>query len=269
MIVDKLRMPLFLIALVLIVAVVLVEAGSSHFLTSAGPNPSAVPDAAFDQLFRDNPDQAAAIREDFRRPFQAQTAEAPPGTAIPYLVMLDGLLLFGVLIMAGSFVLSDRVQGRLQGIVTLIVSILILILAFFRIFKTLIELMIMVSLFVSVPFGTIAYLAIWGDFDRSTAMGLLSLLMLLKLLFVGFLVFAHQRFLQNKGLVLLIITSLVANLIVAFLIALVPTILDSITDAIGGIIVAVLALIWAIFFLIGSIISVIKAIRLDRAFKSS
>ena len=41
--------------------------------------------------------------------------------------------------------------------------------------------------------------------------------MLLKIGFVAFLRSAHQRFLQNKGLMLIIIMTLMANLIVSFL----------------------------------------------------
>ena len=67
--------------------------------------------------------------------------------------------------------------------------------------------------------------------------------------------------LQNKGLVLLILTSFLGNLIISFLHNFVPIILVSITDALGGIVVAILAVIWAIFFMIFAIISIVKAIH--------
>jgi hypothetical protein len=60
----------------------------------------------------------------------------------------------------------------------------------------------------------------------------------------------------------IVITSLVAGVIVSFLHGLVPTILVSITDAIAAIIVAILAALWAVFFLIGSIPSIVKTIKL-------
>ena len=44
-----------------------------------------------------------------------------------------------------------------------------------------------------------------------------------------------------------------------------PIILVSITDALAAIIVGILALIWAITMLIGSLIAVIRALRVDRA----
>ncbi len=89
--------------------------------------------------------------------------------------------------------------------------------------------------------------------------------MIFKLAFAILLVFAHQRFLQNKGLVLIILTSLLATIIVSFLHGLVPRFLVSITDDIAAIVVAILAAIWALFFLIGSIPSIIKVLRVDRA----
>jgi hypothetical protein len=84
--------------------------------------------------------------------------------------------------------------------------------------------------------------------------------MMLKLAFAACLILAHQRFIQNKGLVLIILTSLAANIIVSFLHAIVPALLVSITDAIATIIVFVLVVLWAAFFLIGSIVAVAKAV---------
>jgi hypothetical protein len=119
----------------------------------------------------------------------------------------------------------------------------------------------MISLLLSVPFGTLAYLAIYGFFDRTAASIILSLTLLLKLGFGISLVVAQQRFLQNIGLIIIVILALVGNVLVSFLHGIVPIFLVSITDAIAAIIVAILALIWAILLLIGAIISIIKALR--------
>ena len=83
---------------------------------------------------------------------------------------------------------------------------------------------------------------------------------MLKLAFGVCLILAHQRLIQNKGLVLIILTSLAANIVVSFLHALVPAPLVSITDAIATIIVFILVVLWAAFFLIGSIVAVVKAV---------
>lgn len=126
-------------------------------------------------------------------------------------------------------------------------------------------LMLMVSLLMAVPFGTAIYFATYGTFDTGGARITLGMLMSLKLGFAACLLFAHQRFLQNKGLVLLILTSLLGNVIVSFLHGFVSGPLVSITDDIGAIIVAILAAIWALVFLLGSIPAIVKALRVDRA----
>lgn len=119
----------------------------------------------------------------------------------------------------------------------------------------------MVSLLFSAPFGTIAYLALFGFFPRGDAAVVPSLLMFLKLAFCLFMVLAQPRFLQNKGMVLLVLTSLLLNLMLAFLHGVVPGVLVSITDAIGAIIIAIVAIIWGVVLLIGAIPAVVKAVR--------
>jgi hypothetical protein len=97
------------------------------------------------------------------------------------------------------------------------------------------------------------YLAVYGFFNRGGAGITLGLLMTLKIAFGVCLVLAQQRFLQNRGLVLMVLTSFAATAIISFLHGLVPGFLVSITDAIGAIIVAIPAVIWAIFLLFGSL----------------
>src|SRR5437588_825720 len=80
------------------------------------------------------------------------------------------------------------------------------------IFVALALLILMISLLLSVPFGSLAYLALYGTFDAGSAIVVLSLIMFLKLAFAVCLVLSQPRFLQNKGLVLLVLTSLVANI---------------------------------------------------------
>ncbi len=187
--------------------------------------------------------------------------DGPPGRGIPYLALLDIILAYTILLVALPIVVPDRIQGKVQGIVTLVGSIVLLIVAFLLTLLALAALLLMVSLFLAVPFGTIAYLAAFGDFGTGRAAVLLSLLMVLKLAFCVFLVIAQQRFLQNKGLVLLVITSLVATIIVSFLHGLVPGELVSITDALAAIVVGIIAIVWAIVLLIGSIPAVLRAIK--------
>lgn len=231
---DSLRKPLFFIAFALLLLTVLIELGSTAVL-------GVVPSAEVD------PDLPT------------------PGYGIPYLALLDWLVLYTISLMGASLVIPERVHGRIQGIVTLVVSLLTLIGAIAMLFLAITLLALMVSLLLAVPFGTAIYLGTYGHFDRAAAAGTLSVIMLLKLAFAGFLVFSHQRFLQNKGLVAIVLCSLLATVIVSFLHGFFPRFLVSITDDIAAIVVAILAAIWAIFFLFGSIPAVIKALRVDRA----
>jgi VanZ family protein len=219
--VDSLRKPLFLVAVGLIFIVLLIELGSGLV---AG--------------------------------FGARAS----GIGIPYLALLDGLLAFTIGLIACSLLIPERAQGRIQGIATLIVSLIVIIVGIAQIFTAVGKLFLMLGLLLTPIFGVIAYLLIFAGFPRAEAAVSLSLLMTLKLFFAGFMVFAHQRFLQNKGLVLLTLSSFAATIIISFLHGFVPGFLASITDAIAGIVVAIIAVIWAIFFLVGSIISIVKAI---------
>lgn len=227
---DELRKPFLVIALVLILLVVIVEASSSLLLDLGTPG-------------------AASL--------DAKT----PGYGISYLAFLDTFVFYITLLIGLGMIIPERVQGRIQGIATVIVSFLGCLGTIFAIITCLVMLIIMVTLLLAPIFGTIAYLAIYGHFDRTGAAVTLSLIMMLKLGFVVCLLLAHQRFLQNKGLVLIVLTSLLANLIISFLHNFVPGILVSITDAIGAIIVGILAVIWAIVLLIFAIISIVKAIH--------
>ena len=203
---DDLRKPFFIVSLVCIALAVLVELGSIAIVSQHVPSAGAL--------------------------------DAPtPGRGIPTQALLDGLVLYATVIMGLALIIPERIQGRLQGIVTLVVAILLLLACIPVLFGELALLFLMIGLLFSPPFGTIAYLAAFGSFPVGTARATISLIMLLKVLFAVFLVLAHQRFLQNKGLMLIIIMSFVGTLVLGFLQGLVPGILVSITDDIGAIII--------------------------------
>jgi len=187
------------------------------------------------------------------------------GFGLRGLTLLEILLVFAILLVALSYIHLERIQGRLQGIVTFIVSILVAIASIVCIFAAFIQLMIMLALVMAAPFGTIIYVAVFGHFDRSGASHVLDAGMLLKLFFGGFLIAAQESYLKNKGLVFLILTSLLGTIIVSFLHNLVPILLVSITDAVAGIVMGIIALLWAIWFLLKSIPSVIKVLMVWRS----
>jgi hypothetical protein len=243
---DKLRTPVFVLALIACALIVLVELGSPFILGGHGAGSAFLEQARTFDL-EEMPSSAGV--------------DEPPGRGIPYMALVDGILLYTIGLMGISLIVPERIHGRLQGIVTVIGSIVLIIVAIIMAIIAFIELLVMITLFMSPPFGTLAYLALWGFFPTDDASVLNTLLMFLKIAVCILLVFAHQRFLQNKGLVLLLLTSLVCGVILSFLHALVPIILVSITDNIAAIVFAIIAIIWAIVLLIGSIPSVIKAIR--------
>ena len=255
--VEKLRMPFFIAALVLAAVVVLVQVGAPFILGLASTE-----DITADTLLpTPTPEGLGAalseVQDQFENGFRT---EKPPGIAIRTLALVDSILIFTLALMGLSLLIGHRKQARIQGIITLVFSIVIVVLAIVAILIALAKLLLMVSLFLAFPFGTIAYMAIYGFFNRGGASATLGLLMTLKIAFAVCLVLAHQRFLQNKGLILMIITAFLGNVIVGFLHGLVPRFLVSITDAIAAIVVAILALIWAIILLVSAILSIIKAL---------
>jgi len=183
-----------------------------------------------------------------------------PGHAINALALVDGILLYSLIWMLLSVVAPRSVTGRAQGCVTLFVSFfgclgtLALIMAAFTL------LMLMLALLVAVPFGTIVYLAAWGHFARGAAAGTLALAMVLKIAFLILLVIAHQRFMQNKGLLVLVGLSLGLTWLIGFVHALLPIILVSIGDQLMALVICIVAAIWLLLLLIGAILASIKAI---------
>jgi hypothetical protein len=253
------RKPFFIAALVVMLVIVLLEVGALGLLRSPAGQANSLM-----QLVADDPDLREALDEvDEDELEDLLKQERPPGMAIPYMATLDGVLLFTVGLVGVSLLLRERVHGRIQGISTLIFSIVIIAAAIAMILAAIALVLLMIALLTAVPFGTLAYLAIYGFFNRPGANIALSLLMTLKLVFAALLIAAQQRFLQNKGLVFLILTSLLATIIIKFLHGIVPLILVSITDGIAAIIVAILALLWAIFLLIGAIPAVIRILKMQ------
>jgi hypothetical protein len=229
---DRLRAPFFWLAGFVLLVAVLIECASIALLPPLG-------NAGFDA--------------------------STPGLGIRYLPILDGLLLYSVVMMGLGMLLSRSVIGRLQGILTLVLSFFGLLGAIVMALAAFGLLILMITLLVAVPFGTIAYFAAWADFPTGAATATLGLILILKIAFCILLILAHERFLQNKGIVILSAASLGATLLVAFLIDFPPGFLASITDAIGALIIAVVGAIWLLVVLIASLFAVISALRTVRA----
>lgn len=228
---DRLRLPFLILALIFLGVATALEAGGA-FLGVAGRLPQGAPDA---------------------------------GIGIPYIALIDALLLYTVGFITAGVVVPERLHGRLQGCATLLVSLLVLLGAIVLFFVALGLLLLMVALLVAVPFGPAIYLGLYGGFPVTEAAAFLGGTMTLKLGFALLLVLAHQRFLQNRTLVLLTVTSLGATLVLGILHAFPPGVLAAVTDAIGALVFAVVAAIWALVLLVISIPSILRALRVDRA----
>jgi hypothetical protein len=226
---DQLRKPFLIVAIVLLLLVVLIETGSRLYIGTA-----------------------------------TGSSELPtPGLGIPYLALVDGILLFVLLLhgLAKFQLVPPSIFGMVQGLLTLVLMLLMLIASIILIYVAILLVTLMITLLLAVPFGTIAYFAAFADFDLVPARATLGLVMALKLGAVVCLFLSQRTF---KGLLLLLLTSLLVNILVSFLHGLVPGFLVSILDGVAAIIIAVLAAIWALVKLIGSIPGVVMGLRADR-----
>lgn len=183
-----------------------------------------------------------------------------PGLGIPSIALIDSLLVFVIGMMLLNILVSPALIGKISGISTLIFSLLILCASIMLLIYSFTELFAMLALLLAVPFGTAVYFSIYAPFARGEAAIILSLLILLKLVFSILLVMSNPRFVENKGLVLLIFTVLLVNILVSFLHGFPPGFLASITDALAAIIVALIGLIWSINLLIRSLPAILKII---------
>jgi hypothetical protein len=246
---GNLRKPFLVLALVVIALALLVETGSS--LLVGGSDASSPLAGSAGELGVDVGGVSGVSQ--------------PSGRATSYLALLDAILVYTTLLFVLSIVVPKGLQGRVQGIVTLIGSILLILGALVLLIIAFVELLVMVTLFLAAPFGTLAYLVLWGYFPVGDAAVLLGLLLFLKLVFAALLVLAQPRFLQNKGLVLMILTSLLCTVVLAFLHGFFPVILVSIVDDVAAVIFAIVAVVWGLVLLVGSIPAIWKAARVTAA----
>ena len=240
---ERLKTPFFFVAVAAMTLVVLLELGT-RFLLGGHDVGSTISG------------QAATVGVGV-----PSGGSSPPGIGISYLALVDGIALFTMILMGLGLVVHPKILGRVQSIATFIFAFLLIFGALVLLIVAIVEVILMVTLLFAFPFGTIAYLIIWGSFPRGEAAVILSLLMFLKIVYGVFLLLAQPRFLQNKGLVLLMLTSLICNIVCAFLHGLVPGILVSITDALAAIVFSIVAIIWALVLLIGSIPGIIRALQ--------
>jgi len=246
---GRLRLPFFILALLVLAGVVGLETGSALFLQAGG-----VGNAAVSGLSDASDEELAQARNQ---------NGSPPGFAVASLALIDTILLFTVALMGLSLIVPHRIHGRIQGCLTCGFTCLSFMPAIAVIIVAMVAVITMVMLLLAFPFGTIVYAIVYGSFPRGDALLALSVIMGLKIIFIVLLLLAHQRFLQNIGLMLLILLSLAGNVIVSFIISFPPGLLVSIADGIAAIVVAILAIICLIPLFIGALIGILAALKPD------
>jgi hypothetical protein len=193
--------------------------------------------------------------------WRGESTPDPTGIAIPIAVAIDVALLARIGLTAFGNVISGWWQGKLDGLVTLIVGLVLMCAGIAAAVAAFGALMLMLGLFFSVPFGTAIYMAIFGGFARSEASGLLSLVMIFKIVSLVLFVLWNVRVVKSFGMVLLAASSLLVTALISLLHGIVPLPFVSITDAIGAIVVGIVTVIWGIVLLILGLIAFINAIR--------
>lgn len=191
----------------------------------------------------------------------ADTPESLPGLGGPYLVLLDGILFYFVIVASLGYFRFKALAARIVAVATLILSLLGVVGSVLMIVAAVLAIMLMLGLLFATPFGTLAYLDLFANFPKQPALNALSLIMLLKVFFLLMLALTHPGYLKNKWLVILVGLSMLATWLTSTLIAWPPTFLSSITDAVGALITAVIALVWLIATLIASIVGIVKVLR--------
>jgi hypothetical protein len=172
------------------------------------------------------------------------------------------LLAFSLGLMAlDPIPLWQKIAPRLLGIGTLIVMVVGFVLTVIAVFAAIQLLLLMISLLLAAPFGTMAYLALWGDFDTDASRQVLALVILLQVVGAIMVLLVNPSLLKNIFLLLLFASALGMTFLLGFLHALPPSFLVSITDAVGGIVAGILAALWMIVFIFGALGAIIRAIR--------
>src|SRR3954454_16752044 len=88
-------------------------------------------------------------------------ADAPPGLGIPYLALVDGLLLALLVLQGLSIIVTQERAAKVQGIATLVLSIVWLTMCIVLALVALSLIMVMIGLIAGF-FTFPVYLAIWG-----------------------------------------------------------------------------------------------------------
>lgn len=210
--------------------------------------------------------QMSELSEDERDDAEAKKTglgdpDAPPGLAIRALALVDGLVLWTVGLFASATLMRQSLHTRIRAIATPIFCLIVLIVAIVMIIAAIGTLMLMLSLLLSVPFGTIVYLILFGSFRTGVLVGTLGVVSFLRGLGLLLLLGSSWRYLKNKSLILMIGTGYLCGIIAGFALGLTPGIVHAIVDAVLAILFSVFAAIWALILLIRSLPGITAVVR--------
>lgn len=260
---DQLRRPFLIFSVIAIVLALLICVGSG-LVTKPPSFPERVGQAMQNGPVTKTLQDQGIDLGDAQEELNNTQAEDPPGLAIPDLGLINGILLLVLILTALPMLVGDRATGTVQGIISIIGGLIGLISGIVMAIIAFTGLILMVSLFMAVPFGTLAYLAIFGSFNTGASAAITGTVMVLQIVGAILLILAQERFLKSKGLVLLLATTILLTFVVTLLHSLVPGILVSITDAIAALVVAIVGAIWSLVVLIGGIVSALRLLQLGR-----
>ncbi len=260
---DSLRKP-FLVAAVLVVLVAFLTCLGSSLVTKPAPFADRVQQTLSSPQTKALLDRFDISSDDARDSLNGTKPDNPPGLGIPALALVEGLLLLVLVITASPLLIGERATGLLTGALSIIGGLIVLLGGIATAIVSFTALLLMVGLLLSVPFGTLAYLAIFGSFDTTGAGAFTSLVLGLTLACLVLLMLAQQRFLTGKGLMLLIATAALLTFVTALLHSLVPGFLVSITDAVAALVTAIVSAVWALLVVIWGIVAAVRVLRLGR-----
>lgn len=261
----RIRKLFVFVALALMVIVVALEVGMPSILPAQVPKAAgdfdwaAIEESAGDLL----PPEVLVL---MRSNSDAKKALATPDKqhlpwAVRSLAFVDAVTLLTILLIAASQFVPAATMAKVQGAITLLFAILLLVAAVVFVIPVIAQLYVMLGLLFAVPFGTLIYVFTYGSFDRGSAMMLLPWLFSMKVAFGISLVVNSERYLENAGLVLAVLSTMLASIVVSLLYGLVPGILLSVADAIAAILIVALAVVWIIALAAGAILSLVLLLR--------
>ena len=205
------------------------------------------------------PDEEA--RDEARTRAAAQDGEAPPGLSSRALAALDLLLVWSALLLATATVSPRAWHARLRSVLTPVVCVLAALGCLALALAAVARLVLLLSLLLSPPFGTIAYLVVYGGFPTGALTAALGAAALLRAVFAGLLLASSWRYLRNRTLVALTATAFLCTAVAGLVLGLLPGILHAIADAALAILFAVLALVWAVILLLTSLPGLLALVR--------